>query len=199
MARLRGEEVRGFVRWLALAAGFLLTTVCPGLAEEPASPAVVPQEQAATLEPMPAARLSKAEVKIQDALDSPTEMEFVETPLTDVATFLAQLHNIPVRVDFRALEDAAIPSDLPVTFQVRGIKLRSALKLMFNKHDYLGFHYRNEALVITTTERLEFDAQLPINRCQMIAHGGRCDKQLCSNLFIGQPAGIALGDSALAW
>ncbi len=140
MARLHRRTVRGIARWLMLAIGFLLTPVSSGLAQEPA----------------PATQLSKAEAKIQEALDSRTEMDFVETPLKDVATFLAQLHNIPVQLDTRALEDAAIPSDLPITFKVSGVKLRSALKLMLAKHD-LGFHYRHEALVITTADVSEND------------------------------------------
>ncbi len=123
-------------RWLlAVMAVCLLATAPCGYGQEPATAPALP----------------KAQAKIADALDSPTELKFVRTPLSDVAAFLAAHHGISVRLDSQALEDSAIEEELPITFEAKGIKLRNALKLMLEPHD-LGVHYRDEVLVITTRE-----------------------------------------------
>ncbi len=146
-------------RWL-VAAGFFLTTATCGMAQEPASrstedlaPAPAAAVASGSVEsPMPkmARKLSKAEAKIVDALNSPTSLEFIDTPLTDVVAFIADHHGIAMQLDTRALADAAIPVELPITFEASKIKLRSALALMLSKYE-LAFHYRNEALIITTS------------------------------------------------
>ncbi len=162
MARSLGCIVR---QWkLVIMAGFLLTIASCGMAQEPASPST-PDPAAAATEASASAEdadrpsqtigpeLSKAEAKIAKALDTPTPLEFFETPLTDIAAFLAEYHDIAVRFDERALEDAGIALDMPITFQVDKIKLRNALKLMLGKKD-LGVHIRHEALFITTYDYL---------------------------------------------
>ena len=68
--------------------------------------------------------------KIKKALDEKTTMEFIESPLSDVADFLSQLHSIEVDINSRSLDDIGIGTDTPITIHLKGITLRSALRLM---------------------------------------------------------------------
>ena len=60
-----------------------------------------------------------------------------------------KLHKIPICIDHKALEDAGIGTDTPVTRTIEGVSLRSALHLML--HD-LGLTYviADDVLLITT-------------------------------------------------
>ena len=74
-----------------------------------------------------------AEKKIDEALKSPTTIEFVETPLQDVVDYLKDLHKIEIQLDKKELESMSIGSDTLVTKNLKGISLRSALKLMLDE------------------------------------------------------------------
>jgi hypothetical protein len=100
---------------------------------------------------------STAEIKIRKALDEPTSLEFVETPLTDVIDYLKDLHGIEIQIDNKALEDGGAGTDTPVTKNLRGISLRSALRLMLGPMD-LAYVIKDEVLLITTKEKA--DAEL---------------------------------------
>jgi hypothetical protein len=91
------------------------------------------------------------EQRIRGALDDGTELEFVETPLTDVVEYLKDLHKIEIQLDAKSLEDAGKGSDTPVTENLKGLKLKSALNLLLRKHD-LTWIIHNEVLFITTPE-----------------------------------------------
>ena len=94
------------------------------------------------------------EAKIMAALDEKTELDFAEQPLTDVLDYLKQRHEIEIQLDSKALADEGLGSDVPITRNIKGITLRSALKLLLGE---LGLTYviRNEVLFITSkTEAL---------------------------------------------
>ena len=93
-----------------------------------------------------------AAARIRKALDEPTSIEFVEAPLTDVVDYLKDLHNIEIQIDTKALEDASIGGDTPVTRNLKGITLKSALRLMLGGMD-LTYVIKNEVLMITTPEK----------------------------------------------
>jgi hypothetical protein len=89
------------------------------------------------------------ETKILAALDEQTELDFLEQPLNDVMDYLKQRHDIEIQLDTRALIDAGIGSDTPITRNIKGITLRSALKLVLGELD-LTYALRNEVLLITS-------------------------------------------------
>jgi len=97
---------------------------------------------------------SENEERIYAALASPTVFQFVETPLRDVVEQLKRMHGIEIRLDQRALDDVGVPTDLPITQRLRGISLRSALKLMLDELDLTSV-VENEVLLITTPEEAE--------------------------------------------
>jgi len=96
-------------------------------------------------------RTSKAELKIEQALSSPTQMEFIETPLQDVVDYLKDYHAIEIQVDRGSLDDIGVGADTPITKNLKGITLRSALNLMLREID-LTFTIADEVLLITTPE-----------------------------------------------
>ena len=98
-----------------------------------------------------------AEQKIYDALDKPLEspIDHEETPLGDVVQQLRDLAGIPIQLDQKALEEAGIAPDTPVTGKLgAGISLRSALRLLLGNVD-LTYLIKNEVLLVTTKEKAE--------------------------------------------
>lgn len=98
--------------------------------------------------------VSEATKKILKTLDSPTRLEFIETPLHDVVSFLKDYHGIEIQIDRKALHDVGIGSDTPITRDLKGITLRSALQLMLRDLD-LTYVIQDEVLLITTPEQAE--------------------------------------------
>lgn len=106
-----------------------------------------------------------AGAKLQEALDSPTQLEFIETPLEDVVEFLRDLHEVDLQFDKPALAAADRKTDEPVSICLSGVSLRSGLDLMLHN---LGLAYvlRDRAILITTPEaakRLGRPAPKPLN------------------------------------
>ncbi|HUT11177.1 MAG TPA: tetratricopeptide repeat protein, partial [Thermoguttaceae bacterium] len=97
----------------------------------------------------------EAEARINAALDSPTQLEFIETQLQDVVDFLRDYHDIEIQIDTRALDEVGIPTDTPITKNLKGVTLRSALRLMLRELD-LTYVIQDEVLLITTPEEAEY-------------------------------------------
>ena len=125
-----------------------------------------------------------SEAKIVAALDDKTELEFVDQPLSDVMEYLKERHGIEIQLDTRALTDAGLGSDTPVTRNIKGISLRSALRLMLGEMD-LTYVIRNEVLMITSKTEAEnmltnrvypvADIVIPVGAPHMGGMGGRDD------------------------
>lgn len=125
----------------------------------------------------------EAEKKILDQLKEPTRMDFEETPLDEVTEFLREFHGIEIALDTKALDEVGIGSDTPVTVRVRGISLRSGLRLMLRGVDpTLTYAIQDEVLQITTREAAEenlvtkvypvADLVLPISLTGFAGSGG---------------------------
>jgi tetratricopeptide (TPR) repeat protein len=122
-----------------------------------------------------------SEKKIQDALKSPTQLEFIETPLSDVIDYLKDYHGIEIQLDNKALSDVGIGSDTPVTKNLKGITLRSAMRLMLRELN-LTYIIKDEVLLITTPEEAETqlstkvypvaDLVIPVQTPMMSGMGG---------------------------
>ena len=126
---------------------------------------------------------SPREERILKALDEPSRLDFEDAPLIDVAAFLADFHGIEFVLDDRALAEYGIDGDTPVTIRVRGISLRSALRLMLRRIDpVLTFTARDEVLQITSREETENrlttrsypvgDLVLPVQNLDFAGTGG---------------------------
>ncbi|MCH8922101.1 MAG: hypothetical protein IIA67_02995, partial [Planctomycetes bacterium] len=95
-----------------------------------------------------------SEARIQKVLGEKTKFELLETPLTDFVDFIRDKHKIEVQIDNRALEDAGIETDVPLTVNLKDISLRSALRLVLREAE-LTFVIRDEVVLITTPEEAE--------------------------------------------
>lgn len=67
-------------------------------------------------ESMPVSQATKVEEEIRQALIKPMQCEFQETPLRDVVSHVRETLEMPVALDRKALEDAGIDVEIPITF-----------------------------------------------------------------------------------
>ena len=104
-----------------------------------------------------AGKSGSAETRILAALDDETTFDYVGQPLKDVLDDIKFNHNIEIVLDNKALEDFGIDTGTPITRSLKGITLRSALRLMLGELE-LTYVIKDEVLQITTPE--EADAQL---------------------------------------
>lgn len=95
-----------------------------------------------------------ATARIEESLGEATTLQFIETPLQDVVDYLEDLHGIEIQIDQRVLEDQGIGTDTPITRNLKGITLRSALRLMLRELKLTYFVW-DEVLLITTPEASE--------------------------------------------
>ena len=89
----------------------------------------------------PAVSTGSAAARIIKALDEPTEVDFIETPLKDVADAIKTRHAIEIQL-------VGVNTDEPITRSLKGVSLRSARQLMLAEHG-LTFLLNDEVLVIT--------------------------------------------------
>lgn len=100
----------------------------------------------------PACGASDAVVAIEKALDRrDIELHFSETSLRDVVDQLRNELKLTVGLDVKALEEAGVDLDMPITFSQSGTSLRSALNRMLGQVD-LAFTIADESLVLTSKE-----------------------------------------------
>lgn len=92
-----------------------------------------------------------AEAAIEAALAKPAGLDFDEVPLWDVIETLKAKHQIEIQIDRKALAEADMSPDVPVTRHVKGVTLQSALNLMLGELD-LVWIIDNEVLLVTTRE-----------------------------------------------
>ena len=99
------------------------------------------------------ARLDAPAVKrVVQALDSPTQCNFNEKPLSGVFDYFAGRHGIKIEIDREALREAAIGLDVPMTRELKGVTLDSALRLILRDLN-LEHLIRDGGLLITTDIR----------------------------------------------
>jgi hypothetical protein len=92
-----------------------------------------------------------SEKKIIEALKSPTQFEFDDTPLDDVVKYLKDYHNIEIQLDMKALSDLGIEPTTPIKRDVKGISLRSAMKILLGQLGLTAVVH-NEVLYITSED-----------------------------------------------
>lgn len=97
---------------------------------------------------------SLVEQRILSSLDERTELDFAETPLKDVMDYIKERHHIEVQFDQNALKNAnppIDPSQTLITRSLKGVTLRSALKLILSEYN-LTYVVKDEVLMITSKD-----------------------------------------------
>ncbi len=94
------------------------------------------------------------EAEVVRALNAPAELEYIKTPLNDVAHHIGDEYRITVQLDRKALHDAGVQTTTPITCSLRGVPLKTALEVALRP---LGLTYivDDEVLLITTAEAAE--------------------------------------------
>ncbi len=99
-------------------------------------------------------RALRSEAAIRKALEATADLDFTKTPLDDIVGAIGDFTKIDIVLDKRALAEAGIASDLPMTVSLRGISVRAALELILRNLN-LTWIVRDEVILITTPEEAE--------------------------------------------
>jgi hypothetical protein len=116
--------------------------------------------------------------RIEIALEERTEMLFCDQPLSDVIDYLKNRHEIEIQLDQKPLVDAGIGSDTTITRNLKGLALRSALRLALGDLD-LSYTIQNGVLLITT--KMSADAMV-FPRVYQVADLLTADKSLIETI-----------------
>ena len=100
-----------------------------------------------------------AETKIDAALRLPTQLEFTDTPLTDVIDYFKDYHQVEIQLDKRIFGETGIGTDMPITQNLKGVSLKAALKQTLKP---LGLDYVVANGVILITTQAEADKLTPV-------------------------------------
>ncbi|UUO05489.1 hypothetical protein M4951_19170 [Blastopirellula sp. J2-11] len=92
--------------------------------------------------------------KLRASLDHVGAAKLVDTPLIEVAAYLSHLTGSRVLINNRAMEDAGISLELPVTCDFEKASTRVILDTLSQEHE-LGYVLENESILITTPENAE--------------------------------------------
>jgi hypothetical protein len=92
---------------------------------------------------------SASEIAIERALLKSSGMRFDGVELNYIVKSIASDYKIPIQIDRVALEDAGLGLDEPVTMDLEGVSLRSALRHMLRPIN-LTYIVRDEVMLITT-------------------------------------------------
>ncbi|QDU52469.1 outer membrane porin HofQ [Gimesia panareensis] len=95
---------------------------------------------------------TEREIQIEESLDRPVNLSFEAEPLSNVMNKIQGLTGINIFLDSLGLEEEGVTTDAPVTINVNGIKLRSALNLLLEPLN-LSYTIDNEVLKITSRIR----------------------------------------------
>lgn len=112
------------------------------------------QQKAGKAPPAKDRKAPSPEEAIHRSLSKPVKLDFKKTPLDDVVEYLNQKAGIQTIIDRKALDDAGVGINTPLTVHVAGVKLRSALDSMLRPLD-LTWTIAHEVLLITTPEEAE--------------------------------------------
>jgi len=118
--------------------------------------------------------------KIRQALNTPTQIEFIDTPIVDVCEYLKDLHRIEIEIDDQAFEDVGIEiravkgevstskgpkgkdkTSLIISVNVKGVSLGAALQLLEDKFRETKFVVRDYGLFLTTPDRAQEAGYMP--------------------------------------
>ncbi len=94
-------------------------------------------------------------VDFEAILRRPVQIEFADTPLSDVADYFASKFEINILLDAKGLADAAVESSAPVTLSLRKpVSFEAALRLILEQFD-LDFVIQDEVLKITSKKKAD--------------------------------------------
>lgn len=97
---------------------------------------------------------SPANAAVRQALEKPLTLNYEEEPLKQVVKDLQTKLGVPILLDSKAIIDAGLATDTPVTFSVANVEAKAAISLMLRSL-ILTTVVRDGRLLITTPEEAE--------------------------------------------
>ena len=91
---------------------------------------------------------------VEAALQRLVTLQAVESPLEEVTNYLSASAKVEIQIDHRALEDAGVTADEPVTIDLRKMRLKSVLNHLVRGLD-LAWHVEGQVINIATPEEHE--------------------------------------------
>lgn len=113
------------------------------------TPQVIVQATMPSAAPEFLPKLTPNEQRILKALDDASEVAFTDTPLEEALKYLEDLHSIEIWLDKEALTASGVNTDQPLTLQISGVSLQSALRLLLEPLALTSV-IESEVLKITT-------------------------------------------------
>jgi len=86
--------------------------------------------------------------------NEPTDLAFSDVPLRDAMEFLRDLYKVNFMLDVTALRDEGIDETTPITIEISGVTLRSAMRLVLEPLA-LTWIIRDEVILITSRSKVE--------------------------------------------
>jgi general secretion pathway protein D len=127
-----------------------------------------PNQSAGKADPFegqPAKVNAGADLTLAERLNARTEAEFVETPLRDVMSFLGSKHGLQIIFKQKRLEDVGIGLDIPITLQLRNIRLSTLLDVMLEDLN-LVYTEKDDLVVITTPDDAQATMEVRVYDCR---------------------------------
>jgi len=96
--------------------------------------------------------LTEREEKLLSALQSDTEVNFPEIPLSEAMNYLSELHNVPIVIHRKYLEDYDVSVDQPINVSLKDISLKNALIQILDPID-LTYVVDRDLILITPKDQ----------------------------------------------
>jgi hypothetical protein len=95
-------------------------------------------------------------------------VEFLETPLKDVLSFLGDQADVQMFINRRCLEDEGLTPDIPVSMTLHDVRLDLLLDLILEQASPGSLTYveRDNILIISTVNNLEGAGEVRVYNCQ---------------------------------
>lgn len=104
---------------------------------------------------------TEEELRVRESLNKSVSLHFDEEPLGAIMRHIADTFLINVTIDEKGLLESGITSSTPITINVDGIRLKSALNLILTPLD-LSYIVDNETLTITSRLRQQGDLKAKV-------------------------------------
>lgn len=136
-----------------------------------------------------------AEAEIAKALDRPTTVEFIDSPLEDCFSFLREFHKINIWLDRGALTDEGVALDQPITLKLTGVRLESILNLLLGPVQ-LDWIIQDEVLKITTRAKADELGEVRTYDVQNLLDSGHTPEELIASITKCVAPGTWTGEDA---
>jgi hypothetical protein len=131
-------------------------------------------------------------ITLAHRLNQRTDAEFIETPLNDAIRFIGSKSDLQIIIKHKRLEEAGINADVPITLQLKNVRLSTLLDVMLED---LGLVYteKDDLVVITTPDDAQATMEVRVYDCRDLLTMPTVNMPKSRPMLPGEPAGIPNG------